>query len=107
MISEEDIDNAERTLEFIAPSVWERVMGTQGRREFATLVVDAGHDAEAEWMIAQISAGMVQPGRLCNYQTGSDMRRATVAEASESIRAAADDGGCGVIIIDGIACYVD
>jgi hypothetical protein len=46
-------------------------------------------------------------GRLCIYSTGVTLRAATEAERAESIAAAAHDGGAGVIIVDGVSCYVD
>ena len=46
-------------------------------------------------------------GRLCIYSTGATVRAATEAERAESIAAAAHDGGSGVIIVDGVSCYVD
>ena len=96
-------------LDAIPDQEWERVMGSQGRPEFARLVIDSGQDVEAEWLIAQIRAGVRAPGMVYNYQTGAEMRRATVEEDVASIRAMGQDdgGGTGAIMIDGVACYVD
>lgn len=46
-------------------------------------------------------------GTLCNYRTGEGIRPATRVERINSISASARDGGAGVIIVDGVACYVD
>jgi hypothetical protein len=43
--------------------------------------------------------------RLCDYQTGADIREATAAETQASIEAAEVDGGVGVIVVDGRSCY--
>ena len=43
---------------------------------------------------------------LVNYQTGDEIRQATTEEEAESIEAATQDGGAGVIEVDGIKCYV-
>jgi len=45
-------------------------------------------------------------GRLCIYSTGATVRAATEAERDASIAAAEHDGGSGVIIVDGVSCYV-
>ena len=44
--------------------------------------------------------------RLVNYQTGEDIRTATQAEIDASVEAAEIDGGSGVILVDGVLCYV-
>ena len=46
-------------------------------------------------------------GRLCIYSTGLTLRAATEAERAASIAAAELDGGSGVIVVDGVSCYVD
>lgn len=46
-------------------------------------------------------------GRLCDYRTGTTLRRATATECAASLAAAQRDGGRGVIEIDGRACYVE
>jgi hypothetical protein len=47
------------------------------------------------------------PAALHNYNTGDYIRPATPAELEASIEAADDDdNGQGVIMVDGIACYV-
>ena len=43
---------------------------------------------------------------LHDYQTGDALRLATEDELRSSISAAQEDGGAGVIIIDGRACFV-
>lgn len=43
---------------------------------------------------------------LVNYQTGEDIRTATQAEIDASVEAAEIDGGSGVILVDGVLCYV-
>ena len=43
---------------------------------------------------------------LCRYDTGDPIRNATAEELAESIAAADNDGGAGVIEIDGRSCYV-
>lgn len=44
---------------------------------------------------------------LCDYNTGDTVRTATAAEQRASIEAAAQDGGAGVILVDGRRCYVE
>ena len=44
-------------------------------------------------------------GILHNYDTGEEIRPATEKEMDASIEAAWDDGGCGVIIVDGVRCF--
>lgn len=46
-------------------------------------------------------------GALCDYETAETLRPATAEEAIESARAAEDDGGRGVIDVDGRRCYVE
>ena len=58
------------------------------------------------------ATGMEHPmtfpfGRLCIYSTGTTVRAATESERAASIAAAEHDGGAGVIIVDGVSCYVD
>jgi hypothetical protein len=43
---------------------------------------------------------------LYDYQTGDDLRPATEDELRSSIDAARQDGGAGVIEIDGRSCFV-
>lgn len=43
---------------------------------------------------------------LYNYATGEAIRPATAAEMAESIAAAERDGGHGIIVVDGVSCYV-
>lgn len=43
---------------------------------------------------------------LHNYKTGEQIRNATSAELTASIDAAEHDGGTGVIVVDGVSCYV-
>lgn len=44
---------------------------------------------------------------LYNYETGRAIRQATEAEIAASIEAAKHDGGAGVILVDGVACYAE
>lgn len=44
---------------------------------------------------------------LNNYKTGETIRAATIAEHEASRAAAETDGGAGVIVVDGVSCYVD
>jgi len=44
---------------------------------------------------------------LISYNTNETIRRATIAEAIESLDASRTDGGAGIIEADGLACYVD
>jgi len=46
-------------------------------------------------------------GTLRNYKTGEAIRPATEAEKIASEAAAERDGGAGVIVVDGVSCYVD
>lgn len=43
---------------------------------------------------------------LHNYKTGEVIRPATAEELAASIEAAKADGGAGVIVVDGVSCYV-
>ena len=43
---------------------------------------------------------------LMNYATGEVIREATQQELASSIEAAEHDGGSGVIVVDGVSCYV-
>lgn len=45
--------------------------------------------------------------KLCNYTTGETIREATADEQRASIEAATNDGGAGVILVDGQRCYVE
>lgn len=46
-------------------------------------------------------------GTLCRYATGEGIRKATRAERIASLDAASRDGGAGVIVVDGVRCYVE
>ena len=47
------------------------------------------------------------PARYLNdYKTGACIRVATKAESRASDAAAKTDGGIGVIVVDGLSCYV-
>lgn len=43
---------------------------------------------------------------LHNHKTGEAIRPATADELAASIEAARTDGGAGVIVVDGVSCYV-
>ena len=43
---------------------------------------------------------------LYNYKTGARVREATRKELAASKAAAQEDGGAGVIMVDGVPCYV-
>ena len=43
---------------------------------------------------------------LHSYETGEELRDATGEELAESVEAARHDGGAGVIMADGVRCYV-
>jgi hypothetical protein len=43
---------------------------------------------------------------LCDFETGESLRNATVEELTLSVEAAADDGGVGIIEVDGRHCYI-
>lgn len=45
-------------------------------------------------------------GTLHDYRTGDAIRPATATELADSLAAACDDGGAGVIMVDGRSCYV-
>jgi hypothetical protein len=45
--------------------------------------------------------------RLMRYSDATTIRAATADELEASIDAARRDGGAGVIIVDGIRCYVE
>lgn len=42
---------------------------------------------------------------LHDYRTGEFLRRATADELSASVAAADEDGGAGVIDVEGVYCY--
>lgn len=44
---------------------------------------------------------------LRNYGTAEVIREATLEEMALSVEAAEVDGGAGVIVVDGVSCYVD
>lgn len=46
-------------------------------------------------------------GDLMDYATARRIRSATAEEARQSREAAESDGGAGVILVDGRACYVE
>ena len=52
-------------------------------------------------------ASHAQTGELHNYTTGEFIRIATAGEQAASIAAAETDGGSGVIVVDGVSCYVE
>jgi len=43
---------------------------------------------------------------LHSYETGEELRAATASELAESAESARHDGGAGVIMADGVRCYV-
>lgn len=45
--------------------------------------------------------------KLNNYETGKYLREATEDERVLSAEAAKEDGGAGVIEVDGVRCYVE
>jgi hypothetical protein len=45
-------------------------------------------------------------GSLYDYKTGERLGPATAAQLAESITAAKQDGGAGVISVDGRSCFV-
>ena len=45
-------------------------------------------------------------GDLHDYQSGMYIRPATLAQAEASAAAVLVDGGHGIILVDGISCYV-
>lgn len=45
-------------------------------------------------------------GELFNFRTGEVVRAATAREKAASERAAGDGGEVGVIVVDGVACFV-
>lgn len=61
-----------------------------------------GPEVTAE-LLASIPA---DPYHLVNYLTNEVIREATEAEAEASKEAALLDGGAGVILVDGVSCYV-
>jgi hypothetical protein len=44
--------------------------------------------------------------KLMEYDTAEYIREATEEELAQSIEAAENDGGAGVILVDGMTCYV-
>lgn len=44
--------------------------------------------------------------QLHDYNTGEAIREASLLEHMESVEAAKHDGGAGVILVNGRACYV-
>ena len=55
-----------------------------------------------EALAADLLVERVTPGTLHDYRTGEEIRPATVAETVESRDAVYE----GVILVDGVACYV-
>tara|TARA_R110000868_G_scaffold145032_1_gene364860 strand:+ start:186 stop:323 length:138 start_codon:yes stop_codon:yes gene_type:complete len=43
---------------------------------------------------------------LTEYRTGRTIRTATASELALSIAAAELDGGAGIIVVDGVLCFV-
>lgn len=43
---------------------------------------------------------------MYDYRTGDYIGTATQAELEQSVEAAQHDGGSGVIVVDGVSCYV-
>ena len=54
-----------------------------------------------------VATGSETMATLNNYKTGETIRAATIAEYEASKAAAETDGGAGVIVVDGVSCYVD
>jgi hypothetical protein len=68
--------------------------------------VDAVREAARSHLVS--IAGWVRGGaRLMRYSDATTIRAATAEELEASIDAARRDGGAGVIIVDGIRCYVE
>ena len=69
-----------------------------------------GRDVEtallAECASVDAPAATLPAPRLVNYQTGEDIRTATSEEMEAGKAAAETDGGAGVILVDGVPCYV-
>jgi hypothetical protein len=59
----------------------------------------------------RINRGRVPQERMMadlhNYNTGEYIREATDEECEASVKAAESDGGAGVIVVDGVSCYVE
>ena len=68
-----------------------------------------GIDDDGDWLYrCQTCSRLValSPPTLMDYYTAEDIRPATRDEYHESLDAADDDGGAGVIDVDGRRCYV-
>lgn len=61
---------------------------------------------EQRFRAACAPTGPARGTTLRDYQTGEAIRPATLAELAASIEATRDDGGAGVIVVDGRSCYV-
>ena len=44
---------------------------------------------------------------LCDHKTGKPIRPATTHELEMSVAAASTDGGYGIIVVDGLNCFVE
>ena len=53
------------------------------------------------------AVGVTSPGTLRDHETAEEIRPASSSETAQSIRAAREDGGAGVIDVDGRRCYVE
>ena len=56
--------------------------------------------------MSTLPATTIPAPRLTDYRTGEDIRTASPAEVEASKAAAETDGGAGVILVDGVPCYV-
>ena len=56
--------------------------------------------------MSTLPATTIPAPHLTDYRTGEDIRTATAEEVEASKAAAETDGGAGVILVDGRACYV-
>ena len=64
-------------------------------------------DARAEILVTKIDdAFAAKHFNLLDYTTGTILRDANAAELADSLAASREDGGAGVIMVDGKSCYV-
>lgn len=74
---------------------------------YDTLAVWAGNDIDPNMdSVVEVPIARRCPHHVHNYATGAVIRRATWAELARSLAAAAEDGGRGVVDLDGVAVYV-
>lgn len=76
-------------------------------RETANEAIPAGVTGSFDDESLTFAADSIRSGHLVDYRTGETIRPATEEERKASLAAAEQDGGRGVIEVDGRSVYVD